>query len=75
MTRHIGAFVTNVLKPLIEELDKLLGKCKHLKLTKKDINSMMLDLISLEVYKTKWYCILYLVLGSLFCLTVYFILK
>ena len=74
MTHHIGAFILNTIKPLIEELDKLLGKCKHLKLGKEDIEQMLFKVIWLELNKVRWYCLTYLALGVMLCLTMYFIL-
>ncbi len=57
MTRHIGAFILNVLKPAIEELDKLLGKCQHLKLDNSDIYDLLNGFAKLQIYKLIIKCI------------------
>ncbi len=74
MTRHIGAFIQNTIKPLIEELDELLGKCKHLNMDKEERRKILDAFIALEIYKVGMYSMTYLILGTLFCMTVYFIL-
>ena len=75
MISHIGSFIANTVKPLVEELDKLLGKCSNLHLTKEELNKTIENFIEFELEKTYVYCILSLILGVLFCLTVYFILR
>ena len=74
MTRHIGAFIQNTIKPLIEELDKLLGKCEHLKFGKEELYILLNGLVRFEMDKIKLYCLVYLILGTEFCLVVYLIL-
>ena len=75
MTRHFGAFIQNILKPIIEEADKVLGKCKNLHLTKKNICEIIHILLKYEIIKSVIYSITYIMLGILGCLTVYFILR
>ena len=57
--RYIGAFIQNTLKPLIEELDKLLGKCEHLKLTRDDIGAWLQHILLVEVVKTVIWGVVY----------------
>ena len=71
----VGAFVRDTLKPLVEELDVLLGKCEHLKLSKDEIDKFLRIVIGMEYLKLRYNFWLYLILGVLFCLTVYFILR
>lgn len=75
MTRHIGAFIQNTVKPLVEELDKLLGKCKHLKFKRKDIELMVKVVMDYSLIKTIIHSVTYLILGAIFCRTVWLILR
>ncbi len=68
MIRSIGAFIQNTVKPLLEEVERLLSKHKN-------IEVVVHKVILLEVFKTMIYSLTYLILGVLFCLTVYFILR
>jgi len=68
MTRHLGTFIQNTIKPLLEQAERLLDKHMHLE-------SIINKLIVLEILKTIVYSFMYIILGVLFCLTVYFILR
>ena len=74
-TRHIGAFIQDTVKPIIESLDELLGKCVHLKLSRRELNKMIDLFVEVELIKTFAYCITYLLITIGLCLTVYFILR
>jgi hypothetical protein len=75
MTRHIGAFIQNTLKPLIEELDKILEDCKTLKFTKEEIEKIIERFVWLEFKITFLYLIGFIILGAIGCFIVYWILK
>lgn len=69
--RYIGAFIQNTLKPLIEETDKLLGKCQNLNI---DTNHLIDKLLHFELQKTCIKCLTYIVLGGILWSAVYTIL-
>lgn len=73
-THHIGGFIQNTVKPLVEELDKLLGKCEHLKITKEEITKLLNTVIVLEVFKVAAQSITWIFLGTCGFLTAYIIL-
>ena len=74
-SRHIGYFIMHTIKPLIEELDKVLSKCKVLNLNKYDLQKMINRIIELEICKSLIYCFFYSFMAIMICLTVYFILR
>jgi hypothetical protein len=69
MTRHIGAFIQNTVKPMIEELDKVLGKCENLKIDKEELQKIFANLLVFEMFKTVVYCATYVFLGLKLCQT------
>ena len=73
-THHIGGFIMNTIKPLIEELDQLLGKCQYLKLDNEDISFLILHTVDFELKKVVLQLITWIILGVCGCLTTYFIL-
>ena len=75
MTRHLGNFILNVLKPLIEETDKMLGKCEYLKLDDEDIVYILETTIDLTLKRALINAITYIILGGMFCWSVWMILK
>ena len=75
MTRHLGNFILNVLKPLIEETDKLLGECKHLDIDGEDILLILDEVIKLSLRRALINAVTYIILGGMFCWAVWFILK
>lgn len=74
-THHLGGFIQNTIKPLIEEVDSILNKCKNLKLKKKEIEYLIFKSIELEIEKAKYQAVMWITLGVLGCLTTYFILR
>ena len=74
MTRHIGVFIINTLRPLIEEIDKLLAKCLYLKLENKSVEYILKIFIDLELKKTIIRGVIHLVLGIMFCWTIWLII-
>lgn len=74
MTRHVGAFIQNTIKPCIESLDELLGKCKHLKLKHEQIMELAKLTLQLELQKTFMNVIGSIVMTLSFLFTVYLIL-
>ena len=72
---HIGGFILNTIKPLIEEVDKILGECKNLNIDKEERMWLLKELMYLELAKTYAQFATYMILGVVGCLTVYFILR
>jgi len=75
LTEHIGAFVQNTLKPLIEELDSLFSRLERFGMDKEDIKHILAWLIDLEIKKIIWYSITYIVLGAMLCFTLFHIIR
>ena len=75
MTRHIGMFIETTLRPVIERVDQILGKCEHLKLDKNELRKMVDLFVEVELIKSAWYGIAWIVGSVCFCLAVYFIMK
>lgn len=73
-THHIGGFVQNTVKPLIEKLDEFLGECKNLHLSKEEIREMIKFTTDLEIAITMIKSVTWVILGIIGCLTTYFIL-
>ena len=73
-TRHLGYFIHHTLKPLIEEMDKIMGKCQNLKIDKYTLEYMFERLIWLEIHKALIYCGTYLIIAGALCISLYFIL-
>jgi len=74
MIHHAATFIQNTLKPVIKEFDKCLGECKELELSPGQIEKWLESAIgvwfAIEVVKS----ITYIIMGSLFCWTIYLIL-
>lgn len=75
MTRHIGMFMQQTIKPILYELSEVLTKCKKLDITKKEMSEILSELVYVELQKTILQCTTQLVLGILFFITIYLILK
>ena len=75
MTRHIGVFIINTLRPLIEELDKLLGKCQYLCISRDDLYGIVRLMVELEIQKTIIKGMVSLIIGGMFCWTMWLIVK
>jgi len=71
--RHVGYFIHNTIKPLIEELDQLMGKCQNLKFDKVYFEEILSKLIELELSKATLYCVTYLAIAGFLCLMVWLI--
>lgn len=75
MTYHIGAFIRETVRPLINELEVLMKKLKKMGVKSDQIEVMVDYVVQLEIIKTISYCITYVIIGVFFCLTLYFILR
>jgi len=74
MTHHIGAFIQNTIKPLVEELDKLLGKCEHLKIDKKTLENIIHLATDVELTKATMNFIATIVVAICATISIYLIL-
>jgi hypothetical protein len=52
MTRHIAYFIENIVRPFLKELDDLLGKCEHLKISSEDLSVYLSNVLAYGVVKT-----------------------
>ena len=75
MTRHLGNFILNVLKPLIEETDRMLSTCEHLRVDGDDVIIILEETIELTLKRALINAVTYIILGGMFCWSVWFILK
>ena len=73
-THHVGGFIQNTMKPMIEEINKVLARCENIQMTKIEVQQLLDQFVTIEIIKTFVYCITYLLLGGMLCGTIYFIL-
>lgn len=74
MTRHLGYFIQHTIKPLVDDLNKALKGCEKIKMDKRFLEIFIYELVHLEIRKLLVRSIVHIILGILFCMTVYFIL-
>jgi len=74
MIHHAAHFVQNTIKPVIMEFDKCLSECKELDLSPREIERWLESALgcwlAIEIVKS----ITFIIMGSIFCWTVYLIL-
>lgn len=77
MIRHFAYFVEHTLSPLIQEIDKVLGKTEDLKniLDREMINKAISTLVELELSKTIIRAVVGLIISLIFAGVVLTILK
>lgn len=75
MIHHAATFIQNTLKPVIKEFDKCLEECEHLNIRGKEIEKWLESAIgvwfAIELVKS----LTFIIMGGMFCWTVYLILR
>ena len=74
-TRHVGYFMLHTVKPMMEELDKILEKCNNIKIDSLTLDLMIKDVINLEIKKSIIYCITYIIISLILGGICYVILR
>ena len=74
-TRHLGYFILHTVKPMIEEIDKILEKCKNINLHGELIDSLILRVIELEIKKSLIYCVTYIIISIILGALCYMVLR
>lgn len=74
-SRHLGYFFIHTVKPIIEEIDKVLDKCRNIEIKGTDMKWLIEKVVMLEVNKSIIYAICYVICGGMFCLIVWLILR